>query len=92
MSEPNYEMYDKVIEAFKPYMVKELAANHDKGDRDGRFGWLTMTNKQILNELYYHVGKLQEALRHGNVDDAKEYSADIANLALMSFDRVQPLI
>lgn len=75
-----------------------MIANHTKGDRDGDFGWMTMSNKQNLGELYYHVGKLQEALRNHDemrsnyLEEILEYSADISNLAMMVYDRYKPLI
>lgn len=72
-------------------MVKELAANFDKGDRDGENGWLTMTDKDSLNEIYYHTGKLQAALKLQDINLIKEFCADVANLAMMCFDRYSPL-
>lgn len=89
---PNHEMYAKVTEKFREFMIKELAANFDKGDRDGEKGWLEMTNKQLLSEIYYHTGKLQEALSNNNVILIKEYCADIANGALMCLDKYSSLL
>ena len=85
-------MYKRLTEKFSEAMIKELDANHTKGDRDGDFGWMTMSNKQNLGELYYHVGKLQEAMRNNNIKEILEYSADISNLAMMVYDRYKPLI
>ena len=89
--EPNWSMYATVTANFRNLMVKELAANFNKGDRDGERGWLTMTNKQALSELYYHVGKLQQAIKEENIDLIKEHCADIANGALMCCDKFYPL-
>jgi len=88
---PNWPMYATVTSNFRMLMMKELAANFNKGDRDGERGWLTMTNKQALSELYYHVGKLQHAIKEENIDLIKEYCADIANGALMCCDKFYPL-
>lgn len=89
---PNYKMYQEVTDKFQKLMIKELAANYDKGDRESDKGWLKMTNKQLLSELYYHVGKLQQALKENNIDLIKEHCADVANGALMCLDKHLPLI
>lgn len=80
-------MYEEVTANFRQLMIKELAANHDKGDREGEKGWLTMDKKTLLSEIYYHTGKLQEALRDGDIEKIKEFSADIANCAMMACDK-----
>ena len=68
-------------------MIKELAANHDKGDRDGDKGWIHLDKKVLLSEIYYHTGKLQAALMSGDIELIKEHTADIANGALMICDK-----
>lgn len=88
---PNNKMYNEVTKNFRKLMIRELAANSDKGDREGEFGWLTISDKGIMNEIYYHAGKLQAALKEGNVDLIEELSADVANLAMMCIDRYKPL-
>lgn len=85
-------MYKKLTDKFSEAMIFELDANHTKGDRDGEEGWMTMTTKQNLGELYYHTGKLQEDMRNNNIEEILEYSADISNLAMMVYDRYKPLI
>lgn len=90
--EQRISMYKRLTEKFSEAMIKELDANHTKGDRDGDFGWMTMNNKQNLGELYYHTGKLQEAMKNNNIEEILEYSADISNLAMMVYDRYKPLI
>jgi len=87
-----FDMYEEVTTNFQEAMIKELDANSSKGDRKGTTGWLNMTNKENLSELYYHVGKLQEALRNENIDGIKEFSADVANLSMMIYDKYQPLV
>ena len=98
---PDYRMYNAVTTAFKKEMIKQLAENFEKGDRHGLFGngrkfrdgWLTFDKKGIMNELYYHTGKLQAALMANDKELIKEFSADIANLAMMCFDTFgEPLI
>lgn len=90
--QPNYPMYEAVTESFRQLMIKELAANHDKGDREGDHGWINgMNNKDYVSEIYYHTGKLQQALKDNDVDKIKEYSADIANGALMCCDKFYKL-
>jgi len=85
--QPDYEMYDSVLAEFSKYMRKELEANFDKGDRNGEYGWLNTTdNKYWISEIYYHTGKLQEAIRIDDIDKIKEYCADIANLSMMLLD------
>lgn len=88
---PNRDMYNVVTMNFREAMIQELAANFDKGDREGKDGWLKITYKQLLNEIYYHTGKLQEAVRNNDVPRIKEYAADVANLALMCYDKISPL-
>jgi hypothetical protein len=84
--QPPYEMYEAVTAEFRKYMIKELAANSAKGDREGEEGWLGCDNKFWLSELYYHVGKLQSAVMNNDVERVKENTADIANLAMMVLD------
>jgi len=84
---PDYQMYDAILPAFQKYMRKELESNYKKGDRSGAGGWLQVKeNKFWLNELYYHVGKLQSALMSDDIDRVKENTADIANLSMMLLD------
>jgi hypothetical protein len=84
--QPPYEMYEAVTAEFRKYMIKELAANSAKGDREGEDGWLGCDNKFWVSELYYHVGKLQSAVMNNDVERVKENTADIANLAMMVLD------
>lgn len=85
--------YRKIVDKFSDAMLKELIANDDKGGRnDEKEGWLTMTDKENVSEIYYHTGKLQAALKAGDLNLIKELSADIANGALMVYDKYSPLI
>lgn len=87
LTSPDYKMYDDILPEFAKYMRKELAANFEKGDRNGPKGWLAVDdNKFWISELYYHVGKLQSAFMNNDTDRVKENCADIANLAMMVLD------
>lgn len=75
--------YGYVLTPFFTMMEKELHANADKGDRPG---WLSMTPEIAMLEIYYHVAKLQKAVKSGDSEGVKEYSADVANMAMMMAD------
>jgi hypothetical protein len=91
--EPDYAMYDEILPIFMRFMRKELEANFGKGDRNGKDGWLAVKDKKFwISELYYHVGKLQSALKADDIYLIQEYTADIANLAMMVLDTKVDLI
>lgn len=75
--------FDRLIGVFSALMRKELLANSKKGDRPA---WLKLTARDIVSDIYYHTGKLQLAVEEGNLEKIREYSADVANLALMVVD------
>ena len=75
--------YDEVLKPFLAMMEKGLHANAGKGDRPG---WLGMSAGECLLEIYYHLGKLQKAVKDGNGDGICEYSADVANMSMMLTD------
>lgn len=75
--------YVDVLKPFAALMLKELCANSGKGDRPG---WLKMTPTDALLEIFYHVGKLQKALKDHDNAGIVEHSADVANLCLMMTD------
>lgn len=75
--------YDEVLLPFFRFMESELHANCGKGDRPG---WLTMTREQGLLEIYYHVSKLQKAVRDNDAARIRENTADVANMAMMLLD------
>lgn len=84
---PDYAMYYTILPEFMKYMFKELESNYLKGDRNGAGGWLEVKdNKFWLQELYYHVGKLQAAVMADNIERIKENCADIANISMMMLD------
>ncbi len=75
--------YDEVLKPFVLMMEKELRANAGKGDRPG---WLAMSADTCLLEIYYHISKLQKAVKDGNGDAICEYAADVANMSMMLVD------
>ncbi|WP_404633963.1 hypothetical protein [Dyella ginsengisoli] len=75
--------YDHVLVPFARLMAKELHANADKGDRPG---WLSMTPSMAMLELYYHVAKLQKAVKDGDMAGVREYAADVGNMSMMVLD------
>lgn len=78
------KLYKDITDLFQQEMIHQLAANERKGDRAG---WLACDPMQLVIEVYYHTGKLQEAVKNNNADLIKEYSADVANLAMMVLDK-----
>jgi hypothetical protein len=75
--------YDDVLGPFVSLMKRELHANCGKGDRPG---WLSMDANTALLEVYYHLAKLQKAVKHNDGPAIQEYSADVANMAMMVLD------
>jgi hypothetical protein len=75
--------YDDVLVPFVSLMRRELHANAGKGDRPG---WLAMDANTALLEVYYHLAKLQKAVRNNDGPAIQEYSADVANMAMMVLD------
>jgi hypothetical protein len=77
------EKYDDVLVPFLTLMRRELHANCGKGDRPG---WLAMSANEGLLEVYYHLSKLQKAVKHNDGPAIQEFSADVANMAMMVLD------
>jgi hypothetical protein len=93
------------VDKFSELMKKELLANMKR--KGGREGWLGMEPMDHLLQVYYHVGKLQAALKalevvmsdeHPSGSEAayregqvREFAADVANHALMLLDRLNIL-
>lgn len=75
--------YDEVLKPFFILMEKELHANSGKGDRPA---WLQMSSETCLLEIYYHLAKLQKAIKDGDLEGIREYSADVANMSMMMVD------
>lgn len=77
------EKYDDVLLPFLSLMRAELHANAHKGDRSG---WLKMDGKTAILEVFYHMGKLHQAVHRGESAAIKEYAADVANMCMMLLD------
>ena len=75
--------YRDVLRPFIVMMESELQANAHKGDRHG---WLSMSRQAALHEIYYHVGKLEDAVKNDSPELIQEYAADVANMAMMLLD------
>ena len=78
-----YGKYGDVLRPFVMAMERELHANAGKGDRPG---WLTMSPQFALLEIYYHLAKLQKAVKDDNGPGIQEYAADVANMSMMLLD------
>jgi hypothetical protein len=70
-------------EAFGHLMKEELDANFGKGDRDA---WLQMSTDEALNEIRYHLEKLETAVEMGEKDQVIENAVDVANCAMIFLD------
>ena len=77
------EKYDDVLLPFLSIMRAELHANAHKGDRPG---WLQMDRKTAILEVFYHMGKLHQAVHCNETAAIKEYAADVANMCMMLLD------
>lgn len=75
--------YGDVLLPFVVQMENELHANAGKGDRPG---WLAMRPEIALLEIYYHLAKLQKAVKDDNGTGIIEYAADVANMSMMLLD------
>lgn len=75
--------YDDTLLPFLAMMRKELHANSHKGDREG---WLNMSVREAVDEITHHFGKLANAAEARDVPQVEEYSADLANCAMMLLD------
>jgi len=72
-----------VVEEMAREMRMELLANVRKGNRQV---WKAMPPMQLLMEVYYHAGKLQQAIVCEDKQKIREYAADVANMAMMVAD------
>lgn len=75
--------YADVLVPFLHLMEAELHANTGKGDRPG---WLAMDRKTGLLEIFYHLAKMQKAVKDDDQPGIREYGADVANMAMMLVD------
>lgn len=83
VSGPLSGKYGVVLEPFVRRMEAELHANSIKG---GREEWLAMDRNATLLEIFYHLSKMQKAVKDGDRARIYEYGADVANMAMMLVD------
>lgn len=82
-TDPLSGKYGNVLRPFVCLMERELHANAGKGDRPG---WLAMDRKTALLEIFYHLAKLQKAVKDDCRSDIREHAADVANMSMMLVD------
>ena len=70
----------QLIKEFSQLMLKEMDANEHK---DVRGPWIKVHPKELLADVLYHCGKLAVSIRECDDEGVREYSADVANLAMM---------
>jgi len=75
--------YKKLISAFGREILKQFRANEIKYPTPA---WPGLPNRELINELYYHVGKLQAAEKAGNLEQMQENCGDIGAIAIMFMD------
>jgi hypothetical protein len=83
-------VFTSAVQLFSEQMLTQLRENYIR--KGGREGWINDNPRDLVKELYYHTGKLQDAVASGFADGVREYSADVANLAMMVLDRVGGLL
>lgn len=71
------------VESFADLMRKELYANRGKGDQPV---WRVADPKNLAYDISWHLVKLMSALKEANHNEVREYSADVANLAMMVWE------
>lgn len=69
------------VDRFADLMRRELDANAHKG------GWSEMTPEALVNEVWWHTAKLALAVREGDQLGVAEFAADVANLAMMTYEQ-----
>lgn len=80
-------LYYAMTEMFRSLMQHELEANIEKKGF-GRM-WLAMTKRELLYEIYYHVGKLQGAMIPSiDIEKIKEHAADTGCMLMMLLDKL----
>lgn len=75
--------YIKLIRSFGKEILKQFKANEVKYPDPA---WPGLSNKELINELYYHVGKLQAAEKAGNLEHMKEHCGDLGAISIMFLD------
>lgn len=74
---PNLDSFEIMVQTIMNTMLQERINNiHQEGNNEA---WRNMQPKEILFDLYYHVGKLQEGILNENRYKMLEHVGDIAN-------------
>lgn len=75
--------YKPLIDAYSIEIEKQFIANEIKYPEPS---WSKLTNTELINEVYYHVGKLQISEKAGNLDQMKENCGDLGAIVIMFMD------
>jgi hypothetical protein len=68
---------ERMVDTLESAMIRERGNNiHQEGKNEA---WTKMTAKEILFDLYYHVGKLQEGILNRDKKKMLEHVGDIGN-------------
>lgn len=74
---PNLNSLAIMIQTIMSTMLKERIHNVNKeGNNEA---WRNLTSKEILFDLYYHIGKLQQGILNKNKEKMLEHIGDIGN-------------
>lgn len=73
----NLNKFQIMVDTLSNAMILERI--HNIHQECGNEAWSRMTNKEILFDLYYHVGKLQAAIRANDKNLMLEHIGDIGN-------------
>lgn len=66
------------LKLLKQYMQNEIQAN----EHEGNFETYNSSKHDLIEEIKYHVEKLEEALLSNDTEKTNEYAADVANYML----------
>jgi hypothetical protein len=66
---------------FMVLMAREMRNNEHKGSSTD---WLKVDPKLLLSDTLYHAAKLAFAIKEKNDSLVEEFSADVANMAMMT--------
>lgn len=78
MTDKQMQEFDEMARRITFAMLTERL-NNAQQEIDISDKWKALTSKEILFELYYHVGKLQRSLKDNDKGGVEENCGDIAN-------------
>ena len=77
----------QIFKEFTERMKSEMEANAHKGE------WVHWRNQNdILREIEHHLYKLAQAIRECGKLDIREFSADVANIAMFMYNSTSPTV